>query len=285
MLSIQDTLKSAQDQLKQAGLVDSPLLDAELLLSHVLQANRTYLFTWPEKALSPQQFDDFNQALAKRLKGQPIAHIVGNREFWGLNLQVTPDTLIPRPDTETLIEAVLECHSLNHANGSILDLGTGSGAIALALKSEWPNCQITAVDQSASALEVAKKNAQNLGLDIGFLLSDWFSAVESKQFTCIVSNPPYIEENDPHLKQGDVQFEPTTALTSGIDGLDDIRHIIYQAWSHLENEGWLFIEHGYNQAEAIKTLFEDSGYKNITLKHDLGGNPRISYAQKYNSDN
>jgi len=282
MLSIQEALQDAQAKLTLAGLVDSPLIDAELLLCLVLNTHRTYLFTWPEKQLTTSQTQQFEGVLQQRLQGQPIAHILGERDFWGLNLQVTADTLIPRPDTETLIEAVLETDCINISNSKILDLGTGSGAIALALKSEYPHCNITAIDQSEAALNIAKQNAQQLALDVTFLVSDWFSAVAKQQFQCIVSNPPYIEENDPHLTQGDVRFEPITALTSGADGLKDIRLIIYQAWSFLEPEGWLFIEHGYNQADAIYKIFSDAGYQNITLKYDLSGNPRVSFAQKSN---
>jgi len=281
MLSIEDTLQQTQEQLKLAGLVDSPMLDAELLLCDALKVNRTYLYTWPEKILTNQQNEDFGKRLQQRLLGKPIAHIIGHREFWGLNLQVTPDTLIPRPDTETLIEAILELHSVHNPNqcGKILDLGTGSGAIALALKSELAGFDITAVDQSTSALEIAKKNAQNLNLQVNFLASDWFSEVKGT-FDFIVSNPPYIEDNDPHLQQGDVRFEPLSALTSGKDGLDDIKFIIYQAWSYLENQGWLLIEHGYNQTQPIQTLLKEAGYQNITTHKDLGGNPRVSVAQK-----
>ncbi|WP_321324809.1 peptide chain release factor N(5)-glutamine methyltransferase [Thiomicrorhabdus sp.] len=281
MLSIQNTLQQAQEQLKMAGLVDSPGLDAELLLCDALGVNRTYLFTWPEKILTNQQTKDFANGLQQRLLGKPIAHIIGHREFWGLNLQVTPDTLIPRPDTETLIEAVLEIHSTHNSKpcGKILDLGTGSGAIALALKSELPGYDVTAVDQSTAALDVAQQNAQQLNLQVNFLTSDWFSAIEGT-FDFIVSNPPYIEDNDPHLQQGDVRFEPLSALTSGKDGLTDIKFIIYQAWSYLETQGWLLIEHGYNQAQPIQTLLKEAGYQNITTKQDLGGNPRISLAQK-----
>ncbi|HHS99939.1 MAG TPA: peptide chain release factor N(5)-glutamine methyltransferase [Thiomicrospira sp.] len=282
MNNIETVLKSAQNQLIQAGLVDSPQLDAELLLSNILQVNRTYLFTWPEKQLNPSELEQFQADLNKRLDGQPIAHIIGYREFWGLELKVTKDTLIPRPDTETLIECVLNLESLNQTskNCSILDLGTGSGAIALALKSEKPHCSITAVDQSQPALDVAIQNAQRNQLNVEFLHSDWFSAVDNQIYDCIVSNPPYIEKNDPHLQQGDVRFEPLSALASGSDGLDDIRLIINQAWSHLQPQGWLIIEHGYNQAEAIQQLFEQSNYTKLQMHKDLGGNPRISLGQK-----
>jgi len=286
MNSIEDTLKTTQDQLNQAGLVDSPQLDAQLLLGFALNVNRSYLFTWPEKGLTEEQQNTFNTALQKRLSGQPIAHIIGQREFWGLELNVTPDTLIPRPDTETLIEATLDlfnqknAHHNNDQAWSILDLGTGSGAIALALKSELPTCQITAIDKSQAALTVAKINAEKLQLEVNFIQSDWFSAVSEHKFSCIVSNPPYIEDNDPHLSEGDVRFEPITALTSGKDGLNDIRLIIDQAWSSLQNKGWLVIEHGYNQAEPIADLLQQKGYQNLQMHCDLAGNPRISIGQK-----
>lgn len=282
MPSIEQTLQSAQSQLIQAGLVDSPKLDAELLLCNTLQVNRTYLFTWPEKPLSPEQSIAFETDLQKRVSGHPVAHILGHREFWGLDLIVTKDTLIPRPDTETLIEAVLSLKSVSNPNKecSIVDLGTGSGAIALALKSELPHCTIRALDQSLAALDIAKQNAHTNRLDIQFLHSNWFSALKQQQFDCIVSNPPYIEDDDPHLQQGDVRFEPLSALISGRDGLDDIRLIIDQAWSHLHKQGWLVIEHGYNQAQSIHQLFEKAGYQNIQLHNDLAGNPRISLGQK-----
>mgnify|MGYP000043961961 CR=1 FL=1 len=282
MPSIEQTLKSAQSQLIQAGLVDSPKLDAELLLCNILQVNRTYLFTWPEKDVSPEQSITFQANLQKRLSGHPIAHIIGHREFWGLDLIVSKDTLIPRPDSETLIEAVLSLKEVSNPNKncSIVDLGTGSGAIALALKSELPHCTISALDQSLPALEVAKQNAQNNRLKVEFLHSNWFSAIEQQQFDCIVSNPPYIEDDDPHLQQGDVRFEPLSALTSGSDGLNDIRLIIDQAWLHLYKQGWLVIEHGYNQAESINQLFQKAGYQNLQLHKDLAGNPRISLGQK-----
>jgi len=282
MSSIQANLESAKIQLIQAGLVDSPQIDAELLLSNILQKNRTYLFTWPEKELTQEQQQAFKLSLNKRLQGHPIAHILGQREFWGLDLSITPDTLIPRPDTETLIEVTLELTNAHQGKKdyAILDLGTGSGAIALALKSELPESSITAVDQSIAALNIAKQNASNNKLKVHYLQSNWFSAVELQTFHFIVSNPPYIEKNDPHLQQGDVRFEPLSALTSGDDGLEDIRIIINQAWSYLQPQGWLIIEHGYNQAKAIQALFKTDKYTNIQTRNDLGGNPRISFAQK-----
>ncbi len=294
--TIENCLQAANQQLIQAGLVDSYRLDAELLLAHSLQVSRTYLFTWSDKLLDPQQQHAFESLLQQRVQGRPIAHILGEREFWGLNLRVTADTLIPRPDTETLVETALELHqhaqSTSSNSGikpenkidqawSILDLGTGSGAIALALKSECPLCSVTAVDFSEKALQVASDNALNLKLEVHFLQSDWFSAIKATHlFDCIVSNPPYIEDTDPHLFEGDVRFEPITALTSGQDGLEDIRKITDQAWSFLKPNGWLLIEHGYHQAESVAEIFKKNHYSNVRCIKDLGGNPRVTLGQK-----
>lgn len=280
IVTIEQAIQHAKQQLIKTGLLDSPLLDAELLLCHTLDVNRSYLFTWPEKELTTHQYEQFQQLIEQRLTHQPIAYILGNKEFWGLDLQVSSDTLIPRADTETLIEATLALKPANINQCKILDLGTGTGAIALALKHECPNSEITAVDFSLGALEVAKKNAINNQLNVNFLHSNWFSALTAKDFDIIVSNPPYIEENDQHIFQGDVQFEPRSALTSGKDGLDDIRLIIDQAWSFLKSDGWLVIEHGYNQAQVMQQLFSDKGYQHYQLHKDLAGNPRISLAQK-----
>lgn len=280
IVTIEQAIQHAKQQLIKTGLLDSPLLDAELLLCHTLDVNRSYLFTWPEKELTTHQYEQFQQLIEQRLTHQPIAYILGNKEFWGLDLQVSSDTLIPRADTETLIEATLALKPANINQCKILDLGTGTGAIALALKHECPNSEITAVDFSLGALEVAKQNAINNQLNVNFLHSNWFSALTAKDFDIIVSNPPYIEENDQHIFQGDVQFEPRSALTSGKDGLDDIRLIIDQAWSFLKSDGWLVIEHGYNQAQVMQQLFSDKGYQHYQLHKDLAGNPRISLAQK-----
>ena len=283
IVTIEQAIQHAKQQLIKTGLLDSPLLDAELLLCHTLDVNRSYLFTWPEKELTTHQYEQFQQLIEQRLTHQPIAYILGNKEFWGLDLQVSSDTLIPRADTETLIEATLALKPANINQCKVLDLGTGTGAIALALKHEWPNSEITAVDFSLGALEVAKQNAINNQLNVNFLHSNWFSALTAKDFDIIVSNPPYIEENDQHIFQGDVQFEPRSALTSGQDGLDDIRLIIDQAWSFLKSDGWLVIEHGYNQAQVMQQLFSDKGYQHYQLHKDLAGNPRISLAQKNES--
>ncbi|NPA72366.1 MAG: peptide chain release factor N(5)-glutamine methyltransferase [Gammaproteobacteria bacterium] len=281
---IQHSLEAASRQLIQAGLVDSPKLDAELLLAHALEANRTYLYTWSDKHLTDAQLTAFHRLLSQRLSGHPIAHILGEREFWGLSLKVTADTLIPRPDTETLVETALELQTEDNQVWSFLDLGTGTGAIGLALKSELPNSQVTAIDYSTAALEVARQNAKTHNLEIRFLQSDWFSALSEQAnpplYHCIVSNPPYIEESDPHILEGDVRFEPLSALTSGADGLEDIRTITQQAWQYLAPNGWLLIEHGYHQAEDVAEIFKANHYQSIRLVKDLGGNPRVTLGQK-----
>ena len=295
MTSLAVQIKSASQAIEAAQISDSARLDAELLMAFCLQKSRTYLYTWPENTPSQNQQACFDRLLQKRLQGQPIAHLTGEREFWGLNLKVTPDTLIPRPDTEILIETALS--KLSPLNSqlignqhtpqegikpcSLLDLGTGSGAIALALKFERPSCNVTAVDFSLAALEVAKQNAQTHNLEVEFLHSSWFDALEvGKTFNLIVSNPPYIETQDPHLSQGDVRFEPLSALTAGADGLDDLKLIIEQACSFLKPAGWLMVEHGYNQAGDVAKLFKLHHYQNIETIIDYGQNPRITIGQK-----
>ncbi|MBF6058305.1 peptide chain release factor N(5)-glutamine methyltransferase [Thiomicrorhabdus heinhorstiae] len=280
MPTIESALRSAKQAFIDLGLTDSPQLDAEILLAHVLKQNRTYLFTWNDKELNSAQLNEFNALCRQRLSGEPIAHLTGSREFWGMELNVTAATLIPRPDTETLVESVLQKCLTPGSGKHLLDMGTGSGAIALALKKECPAAQVTALDFSKDALQVALSNAQRHALEIEFLHSDWFSALSPEQaFDVIVSNPPYIEENDPHLQQGDVRFEPITALTSGTDGLDDIRLLTRQSRDFLKPHGWLMIEHGYNQAEAVAELFELAGFEKIQSVRDYGDNPRVTLGQ------
>jgi len=201
---------------------------------------------------------------------------LGEREFYGLTLQVTPATLIPRPDTETLVDAALAKIAQN-ADVHVLDLGTGSGAIALAIAKHRPQTHVVAVDASSAALDVANHNAERLQIsNVQFLLSDWFSALEHQRFDVIVSNPPYIEQNDAHLSQGDLRFEPVTALASGADGLNDIRTILEQSLTHLKPQGWLMLEHGYNQAEAVSDLMSSAGLVDVATLKDLGGNNRVT---------
>lgn len=256
---------------------DTARLDAEVLLSHVLDRPRSWLYTWPETHLTPEQATHFEQLLTRRQSGVPVAYLVGEREFWSLPLKVNDSTLIPRPDTEVLVECAIALLDLNTA--SVLDLGTGTGAIALALASESDNWSVTGVDQSSDAIKLAKENAANLGLDVRFLQSDWFSAVPPQGFDMILSNPPYISESDPHLKQGDVVYEPTSALVSGIDGLDDIRKILTQAPAYLKPNGWLLLEHGWTQAAEVAELLQQAGFSAIATRQDLGGQDRVTLAQ------
>ncbi|MCF7514753.1 peptide chain release factor N(5)-glutamine methyltransferase [Pseudoalteromonas sp. L23] len=256
---------------------ESAKLDSEVLLLHVIDKNRTYLFTWPEAELSALEQQQFEECIARRVTGEPVAHITGQREFWSLPLKVNNSTLIPRPDTETLVEHVLTLNMPNDAQ--VLDLGTGTGAIALALASEYPAWQITAVDASADAVALAKSNQSQLGFrNVSILQSDWFSAVAEQQFDLIVSNPPYIDEADHHLSQGDVRFEPLSALVADDHGYADIFHIIRTAKQHLNSGGYLLLEHGFEQADKIQQFFAEMAYINILTIKDMAGCDRVTLA-------
>ncbi|MEE1947967.1 peptide chain release factor N(5)-glutamine methyltransferase [Pseudomonas alcaligenes] len=270
-------MATIQSLLDSAELPASPTarLDAELLLAAVLGKPRSYLRTWPEHEPGAEQLAAFAALLERRRAGEPVAYILGHQGFWSLDLEVAPHTLIPRPDTELLVETALQLAPATPQR--VLDLGTGSGAIALALASERGGWQVTGVDRIAEAVALAERNRQRLKLgNAEFRQSSWFDGLAGERFGLILSNPPYIAADDRHLGEGDVRFEPLSALVAGVDGLDDIRQIIAQAPRHLQAGGWLLLEHGYDQAEAVRELLAAAGFTAVDSRRDLGGHQRIS---------
>ncbi|MFA9441849.1 peptide chain release factor N(5)-glutamine methyltransferase [Uliginosibacterium sp. sgz301328] len=251
------------------------VVDAKVLLRYAADVTASTLAAYPERALNCEQAMRFAEWVGRREYGEPVAHIIGEREFFGRMFHVTADTLIPRPDTEIAIERALECLH-NVASPDVLDLGTGSGVIAITLALECPSADVTAIDASAAALTVAKQNASALGARLRSLAGSWFEPVKGERFHLIVSNPPYIEEQDVHLSRGDVRFEPRTALASGADGLDDIRHIVRQAPAHLATGGWLVLEHGYDQASRVRALLVHAGFVDVSSRRDLAGIERVT---------
>ncbi|MFI3186675.1 MAG: peptide chain release factor N(5)-glutamine methyltransferase [Methylococcaceae bacterium] len=275
MLSIKSVLANATAKLTPVS--DSALLDAEVLLCQSLNQPRSHLRAWPDKRLQPEQLTSFSLLVEQRQKGWPIAYITGNREFWSRDFLVTPDVLIPRPDTELLIELSLKLIPTG-TPFNILDLGTGSGIIAITLAAERTKTQINATDLSLAALRVAQLNANKHSINnIKFYQSNWFSNVPDTKFNLIISNPPYIAEDDCHLIQGDVRFEPKTALSSADQGLSDIKIIATAARNYLEPYGHLLIEHGYNQHQLVQALFKYLQYDNVQTYADLSGQPRVTY--------
>jgi release factor glutamine methyltransferase len=285
----------------------SARIEVQCLLQAVLQVNRAWLLTHSEQLLSDEQTSRLSALYKRRLNGEPIAYLLEEREFYGLTFKVSPATLIPRPETELLVDHALQhvpkqgvCRvpspptPLPHAGEGgrqagrgkkfrILDLGTGSGAIALSIAHARPDAEVVAVDASIAALEVAQFNTRRLNLgNVRLLHGDWFSALKGESFDMIVSNPPYIAAGDVHLAQGDVRFEPRAALISGTDGLDDIRHICTQAKAHLGPNGWLIFEHGYDQAARVRALLKQSGLEEIFSARDLSGIERVSGGQMNN---
>lgn len=267
--------------LRNAELPDSPTarLDVELLLAAALGKPRSFLHTWPERIVSTEAAQTFDGYLQRRRAGEPVAYILGQQGFWNIDLEVATHTLIPRPETEMLVETALELlpGAIPHR---LLDLGTGTGAIALSLAKDRPQWNVTAVDRVQEAVALAERNRQRLHLDNAQVLtSHWFSAVEGLRFDLILSNPPYIASNDPHLVEGDVRFEPSSALVSGSDGLDDLRLIVSQAPAHLEPGGWLLLEHGYDQGAAVRELLSRHGFEQIQTRRDLGEHERITFGR------
>ncbi|UYW75645.1 peptide chain release factor N(5)-glutamine methyltransferase [Pseudocitrobacter faecalis] len=273
-MTYQQWLKQAIERLRES---ESPRRDAEILLGHITGKTRTFIMAFDETVLTSAERAPLDTLLARRERGEPIAHLVGMREFWSLPLAVSPVTLIPRPDTECLVEQALA--RLPEKPCEILDLGTGTGAIALAIASERPDCRVTAVDFIADAVALAQQNAQTLGIDnVTILQSDWFSALAGRQFAMIVSNPPYIDEQDPHLSQGDVRFEPKTALVAADEGLADLAQIIHEGRQALLSGGVMLLEHGWTQGDAVRQLFTDAGYQQAQTCKDYGNNDRLTLA-------
>lgn len=247
--------------------------DAQVLLLHVLQKNRAWLIAHDDEIATDEQRIAFEAIAARRREGEPVAYLLGSREFYGREFAVSPAVLIPRPDTELLVELALERAP---KNGKVIDLGTGSGCIPITLKLERPDLSVSALDLSADALAVASNNAQALGAAVRFLESDWFCAVSGEVFDLIVSNPPYIHSEDDHLNQGDLRFEPTGALTDGHDGLHHLRTIIAAAPAHLQPGAWLLLEHGWDQGGACRELLANAGFAEVQTWQDLGQNDRVS---------
>lgn len=280
-LTVKALLAHAQQTLQASLPPHEARAEVQYLLSEVLQCNRAWLMAHDDAPLTEAVCATFLSLVQRRAEGEPVAYIIGHREFFGLRLQVTPDTLIPRPDTETLVESALQkLAQLDSAEKqpTVLDLGTGSGAIALAIAHQCPHAKVTAVDASLGALAMARQNARELQLaHVTCVHSHWFAQLSHQRFHIIVSNPPYIEAEDPHLSQGDVRFEPRSALVSGADGLDDIRHIIAQSRDHLHAQGWLLLEHGYNQSTAVAQLFAEAQFQQIGHAYDLQHIPRVTF--------
>ncbi len=272
-------LRQATARLAAAGS-PSARLDAEVLLCHVLGVDRTWLYTWGDRTAEAATLASLDALLARREAGEPVAYLTGEREFWGLRLATEPSTLIPRPDTETLVEVALEKAAA--APGRLLDLGTGTGAIALAFASERPGWAVLGVDLRAEAVALAGRNAERLGITgAEFRQGDWFSALgqdepAGERFDLIVSNPPYLADDDPHLARGDVRFEPLSALVAGEGGLADLHHLVRGAREYLVAGGWLLLEHGAEQGAAVRQALTAAGYRDVASRRDLAGHERIS---------
>ena len=273
-MRIDAALRQARERLASSP---SPDLDAQVLLCHVLARPRSYLFTWPERELEAHQQQSFLALLARRERGEPVAHLTGEGEFFGRNFSVTPDTLIPRPDTETLVELALKLGPAGPAR--VVDLGTGTGAIGVTLALERPQWQVTLTDLSAAALAVAGGNARQLGAQVTLQQGSWLEDCRGP-FDVIVSNPPYIDPADHHLDEGDVRFEPRSALVADQRGLADLATIITQSAARLVAGGWLLLEHGYQQGAQVRALMEAGRFDGVRTERDLGGNERVTVGRQ-----
>jgi len=287
IISHQQWLDQTADELSL--LSDTAALDARVILCHVLEKPLSYFLAWPDRSIDAADMKILNALIKRRLAGEPVAYITGSREFWSMNFKVSADVLIPRPETELLVEWAVQCineiQKFAAKSLKLLELGTGSGAIAVALAKENPQLNIIATDISEKALAIAKENAElNLCQNITFLLGNWFEPISDKNFDMIVSNPPYVVPGDPHLKEGDLPYEPIGALVASENGLSDIQSLASSAKSHLNSGGWLGIEHGYNQAEAVTEIMTRHGYKNISTIKDLAGIDRLTICQWRNDD-
>lgn len=277
MATVQALLRSAN---RLSG--ESASRDVEILLCHVLNKPRTWLYTWPEVDVAEGELARFEELVSRREAGEPVAYLTGTRDFWNLRLNVNEHTLIPRPETEVLVEWALEMPLAPMA--SVVDLGTGSGAIALALASERPSWDVCAVDSSFGALVVARRNAAAANLkQVQFFQSDWFSALPQRRFDLVVSNPPYIDAGDEHLQRGDLRFEPTSALVAAQGGLAALRTLAEEAPQYLSPGGTLLLEHGYTQGAAVRDILRAAGFTQIETRRDIGGNERAS-AGVYHAD-
>ena len=277
-MNIQQALQQASQNLADSS--PTARLDAQVLLTHILQCNTAHLLAWPEKKLNEEQITCYQQLIQQRQQGLPVAHLTGLREFWSLNFSVNDSTLIPRPETETLIEFILDKFS-NREKIKLLDMGTGTGAIAITIASEKPGWKIFASELSADALKLARDNSNTHQTNnISFVQSNWFNNIKHNDFDIIVSNPPYIANDDPHLLVGDVRFEPQSALSAGATGMDDIEHLCRHAKNHLKKNAWLIIEHGYNQKQLVSDCFAKNGFTQIEQKQDLSGHIRMTAGKK-----
>ncbi|MEM7026700.1 MAG: peptide chain release factor N(5)-glutamine methyltransferase [Pseudomonadota bacterium] len=274
-MQIAQALQQAQQQLSH---YETAKLDTEVILSHCIGCNRTHLYAYPEEKLSASCYEEFLGYIQLRKDGHPVAHLVGYREFWSLEFKVTKDTLIPRPETECLVEQALTKISSTEAI-HILDLGTGTGAIAIALATERPLAIITATDITEAVLAIAKENAESHQAEINFIQADWLNFSENKHYNIIVSNPPYIDRFDPCLAQGDVRFEPESALIAKNNGLADLNNIIALAKNFLVKNGWLILEHGFQQGQAVRAFFQHNHYQQIKTFSDYAGHERITLGQ------